>query len=532
MALLLSEYENFLQRSQSLALGPILLRFLHAAVACTLLSSLIIGAHAHSILGLAEELDYSHMDFPVFLGLLLLNTVLDNHEIMCQHYLQHINIPHFSITSWAKRVATHAFSIPALAALQIPAEKQHNLVIKSSTALGLSHEHVVETRNYHPSLLGPCHLQCEQCGDYLQQRRKLRDIWILEDNRIHKGQLASGQCHNPRCKTPHFPDRHRVRLNGRLCSIYSPQAQYLRVGGRVWASRELARTQTQLRYSAHMSTKGFAEYYNDRYHHPDFAMSDKHAWKLFVLHESLELCSINNMPFIVPSYSELHHITAAICDQFFSSDVKLIPGGMEHRCDNCVHPFWTQVAPNVPLNVNDGEGIAGAVSGVEMVLPVIYPRSLELINNGFTREMSTSIQHKRLIWLLLMVSAWVTDYVECDSVLTPLWTSSQRVIVSSMSFHTAICAGWRIATTRSRTIRQILELVIFLTIKQGGVLITHFIAATLSKATSVWFEIIKVVFMKEMVLRLLCPGSQMPSKLSGMMLVLRRTPRSKFPTTM
>ena len=68
-------------------------------------------------------------------------------------------------------------------------------------------------------------------------------------------------------------------------------------------------------------------------------MTPMHAWCLFVLHESLKLCKSAHSELAWPSYTNVTALCQKMQDQYFPGDVKIIPGALEHECDECVHPF-------------------------------------------------------------------------------------------------------------------------------------------------------------------------------------------------
>jgi hypothetical protein len=268
--------------------------------------------------------------------------ILANGEFLRLHYLQLLETHQSnSISAWLRQARRSIFlALPATITLDEP--QQDTLIRDLAEHLGLSHEFVLDNELFHfaPLLLGPSFLECQVCGSWLRKKRDSLDIWILEDYGIRRGNLVQGNCSSRGCETSHFPDRYCCHVNGNRSSIYNSDATYIRIGGHVWANRQVAITQSHLRYSTHISSEGFASFYSQRYGKAvGFQMTPVHAWRLFVLHESLKLCQSAHLELVWPSYTDTTALCKKMQEQFFPGDVKIIPGALEHKCDECVHPF-------------------------------------------------------------------------------------------------------------------------------------------------------------------------------------------------
>ncbi len=208
-----------------------------------------------------------------------------------------------------------------------------------------SHQNVFQ-QHYLQILGSDSNVQCEACGGWLQIRHKAKSIWILEDTGPQKGSLLAGSCHF--CGTIHYPDHWNSLVNGVVQSVYNSGATYLRIGGSVWASRSLATTQTHLRHATHISTEGFAAWYNNRYPLPGFELLPEQTWRMFVYHEGLRMCTQAGIQLTVPQYSTILNIVCALQHQFYPGTVKLVPGGMDHYCTECTQPYRTHMEVPVP----------------------------------------------------------------------------------------------------------------------------------------------------------------------------------------
>lgn len=286
--------------------------------------------------------------------------VLANGEFLRLHYLQLLETHQNSISAWMRHLRRSIFlAVPDTPALD--ESQQDSLICSIADLLGLSHEFVLDNTLFHlsPTLLGPSFPECRVCGAWLQMKRNSLDIWILEDDSVHRGKLVQGNCSSRNCRASHFPDRYRCHVNGKLTSIYNSDAVYVRIGGNVWANRQLAATQSHLRYSTHISSEGFASFYSERYGRAmGYEMTSVHVWRLFVLHESLKLCRSVHSELACPSYTDVTALCQKMQDRYFPGDVKIIPGALEHKCDDCVHPFReftddNEVHKNNHANYND-----------------------------------------------------------------------------------------------------------------------------------------------------------------------------------
>lgn len=70
-----------------------------------------------------------------------------------------------------------------------------------------------------------------------------------------------------------------------------------------------------------------------------YQLTSDHVWTLFVLHESILMCTQNNTELIVPPGSKTVNIACQMKKSFFAGPVFVIPGAMEHSCSDCHKPF-------------------------------------------------------------------------------------------------------------------------------------------------------------------------------------------------
>jgi len=277
-----------------------------------------------------------------YTALFIMILILANGEFLRLHYLQLLETQQAnSISAWLRQVRRHIFAaMPE--AVTLDERRQDTLIRDLAEHLGLSHEFVLENELSHltPTLLGPSFTECQVCGAWLRKKRDVLNIWILEDHGVRRGILVQGNCSSKDCETSHFPDRYHCRLNNNRTSIYNSNTSYIRIGGHVWANRHVAITQSHLRYATHISSEGFASFYSERYGKAvGFQMTPVHAWRLFVLHESLKLCQNGRVELVWPSYTDTTGLCKRMQEQFFPGDVKIIPGALQHECNECVHPF-------------------------------------------------------------------------------------------------------------------------------------------------------------------------------------------------
>lgn len=289
--------------------------------------------------------------FPSYAAFVIMALVLANGEFLCLHYLQLLETHQNTISAWMCHLRHSIFlAVPNTPGLG--EQQQDTLIRQIADSLELSHEFVLDNNLFHPALLGPSFPECQVCGAWLQTTRKPLDIWILEDDGARKGKLLQGNCSSQNCRVSHFPDRYRCHVNGKLTSLYNSNAVYIRIGGKVWANRQLASTQSHLRYATHISSERFASFYSERYGRiVGFEMTPMHAWRLFVLHESLKLCQSAFSELAWPSYTDVAALCQKMQDQYFPGAVKIIPGALEHECNDCVHPFW-QFTDNNEVQMN------------------------------------------------------------------------------------------------------------------------------------------------------------------------------------
>jgi hypothetical protein len=323
----------------------------------------VVSAHAANspLLELSAQIEAVQAGIPATVVVLAVLAVLRNWEILNLHQIQQRqqHPRRRNISAWLDRLANFAFGFENALLLS----KQRRILLSISEMLGLSEAANAAALHTTAHLLGPCNTTCQRCGGRLVQRRKVLSIWILEDDGAHRGQLLPSSCEH--CNSTHFPDRHHVRLGEGLHRVYHPNAKFLRIGGKIWASRGLACTMTHLRVIAHMPSLELAEWYNKRFAGSDFKITADHTWQLFVLHESLLLCTERGTPMLIPPGFPAHKIAGLMNNQHFPGDVRVIPGALEHKCDECHHPFRTRLSRDVILGP-EGE-LAGFIDGDDVV---------------------------------------------------------------------------------------------------------------------------------------------------------------------
>ncbi|KAF8318828.1 uncharacterized protein EI90DRAFT_3133025 [Cantharellus anzutake] len=296
--------------------------------------------YASTAMGLTETFTSATPRIMGYAMAVILIFILRNGEYLHHHYLQSpatLN-PNFP-SVWIRRLSAHLFSQDSLALPQLDQKTQNYLILEAANGLGLSHEFLSDPHLIHPqpTLLGPSYFDCQVCGGWLKQTRQCVDIWILEDNGVYIGQLAQGNCQS--CNTSHFPDRYCTSINGKLTNIFNPDAAYLCIGGNIWINRQVAQTQSNLCYTAHMSSEGFASFYSQRYGKDKISLLPKHTWKLFVLHESLKLCKATNHELVLPSHTSITALASKMQEKIFPGAVKTIQGALAHQCAQCFHPY-------------------------------------------------------------------------------------------------------------------------------------------------------------------------------------------------
>lgn len=289
---------------------------------------------------------FSSIETATGIAMIVLSVLLlQNGEFLRHHYLQQLAVlpgartqrDPFYASAWLRRFQDAAFSMPILRNLNLTSNIASRLILRVAMSLDLSHEFLRNLALFppFPLILGPSYLECQVCGDALHSTRGALDIWILRDDGPHRAKMVQGNCRT--CNTSHFPDRHHVRINGRISAFYQTDAEYLRIGGKVWASRDLAITQTSLRHDMQASTESIVTFYNERYcRNTDFRFTRRHAWRLFVLHESLEMCRSRDAQLVHPSFRNLTGLCEAMREEYFAGDVKVIHGAKDHGCDECV----------------------------------------------------------------------------------------------------------------------------------------------------------------------------------------------------
>lgn len=273
--------------------------------------------------------------------------VLAHRDLLRLHFAQ-VQITHQpQATAWVTRLAESVFS---MVDINLPADDHAasaRLIMKVANAVAWHNADGTDvdyTSLIHPVLISPLFKTCQVCGDWLKLVRDPRNIVIAEENGVRSGHMIYGTCSS--CKTTHFPDRYRARIDGELTSIYHHDPDYIKIGGKVWAHRELCITQSMHRYKDISSSEGLADFFSERYGTKlGFTLTPVHAWRLFVLHESLKLCSLHGEKLAWTSYDNIDALCKAVMDRFFPGDVKMINGGLDHHCAECRHPLRT-AGPN------------------------------------------------------------------------------------------------------------------------------------------------------------------------------------------
>ncbi len=304
-------------------------------------------AGAGSILDFTQQLGFRSAQFSLVAIMAMLHLIWSHQNVFQQHYLQILGSDsNVHASAWVQRITAWIFRQPVFADLEIPAQEQVRLVMQAADGLGLAEANNFAIRQPSPQVICTESQQCEACGGWLQIRCKAKSIWILEDTGPQKGSLLAGSCHF--CGTIHYPDRWNSLVNGVVQSVYNSGATYLCIGGSVWASQSLATTQTHLRHATHISTEGFAAWYNNCYPLPGFELLPEQTWRMFVYHEGLRMCTQAGIQLTVPQYSTILNIVCALQHQFYPGTVKLVPGGMDHYCTECTQPYRTHMEVPVP----------------------------------------------------------------------------------------------------------------------------------------------------------------------------------------
>jgi hypothetical protein len=202
--------------------------FKNAAIILLIAMWFLPVVYASNVASLADSFASASPGITTYTMTVILILILWNGEFLCQHYLQ-LNTTHNPnlASSWIRCLSASIFSSTPSNLLQLDESEQRHLILEAANKLGLSHEFLLDPSILHsaPTLLGPSFFECQICGGWLKQTRQCLDIWILEDDGIHIGQLAQGNCQS--CNTSHFPDHYHPHINGQPTNVYNSDAAYL-----------------------------------------------------------------------------------------------------------------------------------------------------------------------------------------------------------------------------------------------------------------------------------------------------------------
>lgn len=183
------------------------------------------------------------------------------------------------------------------------------------------------------------HTSCVQCGGPLGVQRKPQFIWILRPASVERGASIRLSCLDQACGAIHAPELVEIRIRGNedwrksiKVWAFDSEAEFVKVGRDIFASRTFAASYTALLETNHVSTSSYAKLFT-QLHRPktNWKLSTDHVWKAFVLHETLSL--VERRPLTVVARSGIEEILKSALGSLLTS--RNIPGALEHSCPEC-----------------------------------------------------------------------------------------------------------------------------------------------------------------------------------------------------
>lgn len=194
------------------------------------------------------------------------------------------------------------------------------------------------------------HRVCYQCGGVLQvPKAHLHGVWVLHPSSVERATVVRLRCATKGCGAKHLPDVVKIKQEGTTVQVHNSDADYLRLGRRLYAHRSFAAAYVALLETNHVSASSYAELFNRLYCAPPLfdptsppkankrrlAVRAEHVWRAFVLHSTLELAAETSppRPFVTLDGSSTEEIVSMALEAYLSE--KTIPGAMQHTCPEC-----------------------------------------------------------------------------------------------------------------------------------------------------------------------------------------------------
>lgn len=195
-----------------------------------------------------------------------------------------------------------------------------------------------------PIFLCTTRTQCIYCPGQvpLMKHEDIINVPVLgADLRWTKGHLVVAICRQ--CRAIYHVD-HITRREGpntsKRIQILECDALYLRFSKteRLWVHRKFAKAQESAVFQFKASWLGFSDFLNHGFLGDSLSVSGPKMHKLFVEHFACRLIVAHSLKhtFTCAPDPRPDHLTIALLSHI-GRDCGLVPGGMEHACQNCTH---------------------------------------------------------------------------------------------------------------------------------------------------------------------------------------------------